>query len=85
MALSINRKHTANFQTLIDIIDESIYCYECIGSLRILLHGNTNGTRASFGTTDVFSYDTNASIITEANVSVLLFKELMDEEDFCSK
>lgn len=79
-----NWKKTTNFQTLIDIIDDSIYCFECIGSLRILLHGNEEGTRSSFGSTNVFSYDTNASIITEANARVL-FEKLMDEEDFCSK
>lgn len=77
-------KKTANFRTLIDIIDDSIYCYECIGSLRIVLHGNIDGTIATFSTTSVFSYNTDASIITEANARVL-FKKLMDEEDFCSK
>ena len=77
-------KNNANFQTLIDIIDYNISCYECIGSLRVLLHGNKSGTRSTFGTTDVFSYNTNASIITEANARALFLK-LMDEETFCSK
>lgn len=58
-------KRTVNFQSLIDYIDDNICCYECISTLRILLHGNTEGTRATFSTTNIHSYDTNASIITE--------------------
>ena len=79
-----NWKNNTNFQTLIDYIDDNVYCLQCIAVLKVFLHGNKSGTRTTFASTNIFSYNTDASIITKDNVGVL-FMKLMDEEVFCSK